>query len=84
MPSDATGGGCRFLDDDHRACGAPRRDGSSYCARHHAICYVAVGSRAERQHLQVIETIGTAVGGRTAGRGAISRQFVRRIERLQP
>ena len=33
---------CRYPYGDagaFRFCGQPRRDGSSYCAKHHAICY---------------------------------------------
>lgn len=37
--------GCRYIigelksDEPWRYCNAPRRDGSSYCKDHHAICY---------------------------------------------
>jgi hypothetical protein len=38
-------------------CGAPTRLGSSYCERHHALCYLAIGSRAERRRLRLIEKL---------------------------
>ena len=57
MPFDQIGGGCRYLADDLAPCGAPTRLGSSYCERHHALCHLAVGSRAERRRLELIERL---------------------------
>jgi hypothetical protein len=58
MPLDQFGGGCRYLGDDLVVpCGAPTRPGSSYCERHHALCHLAVGSRAEARRLQLIERL---------------------------
>jgi len=43
------GRGCQFIIGDHRGpdwrfCGEPRvRQDSSYCAAHHAVCYVRTG-----------------------------------------
>ena len=44
------GEGCAYLIDDaagRHDCGALRRPCSPYCAEHHAICYVVIGSRCE-------------------------------------
>ena len=76
--------GCAFVLDEpnrHRSCGAPRRLASSYCPFHHAICYIASGSRAEFKQLQEVETLASAVGGRRARQAAgPSRQFLKRLE----
>jgi hypothetical protein len=78
--------GCRFLDDDYRACGEPRRAGSSYCDHHHAICYLPAGSLAERERVRLMGRIADAVGGKASRRGMtdrlITRQFTARLERL--
>jgi hypothetical protein len=37
-------------------CGAPRRPCSPYCAHHHGICYVAIGSRREKAVLGISES----------------------------
>jgi hypothetical protein len=52
------GGGCAFLVTDGEQCGAPRKLASSYCPAHHALCYLAAGSRAERERLRLIELLG--------------------------
>jgi hypothetical protein len=76
--------GCSYVLDEcdgRRACGAPRREASSYCPHHHAICYVVSGSNAEVKRLQEVEALASAVGGRRARRQAEpSRQFLKRLE----
>jgi len=76
--------GCAYVldkSDGLRSCGAPRRLASSYCPFHHAICYIASGSRAEFKQLQEVETLASAVGGRRARQAAgPSRQFLKRLE----
>lgn len=47
-----------------RFCEAPRRPGSAYCARHHALCHLPGGSAAEHRKLREIEALATAAGGR--------------------
>ena len=52
-------GGCAYLIDDaagRHDCGAPRRPCSPYCAHHHGICYVAIGSRREKAVLGISES----------------------------
>ena len=66
-------------------CGATQRCGSSYCEEHYAACYLARGSKAERQRLREADNIGAMVGGRShdhRDRG-ISPAFVRRLEAVQ-
>jgi hypothetical protein len=76
--------GCQYLDTDLQPCGAPRRPGSSYCDHHHALCHLAVGSKAEGRRCREFERIGQAIGGRgPLGKGAPSAYFLRRIEDLQ-
>jgi hypothetical protein len=76
--------GCAYVLDEPggpRKCGAPRRQASSYCARHHALCYIISGSKAEFQKLREVETLASAVGGRRARQAAgPSRQFLKRLE----
>ena len=73
--------GCRFVDEHHRQCGAPRRPGSSYCPDHHAICRLAIGSRAERSEIRLVEWIGEPVGGRAGDRERVPpEKFMRRLE----
>jgi len=76
--------GCSFVLDEPggpRACGARRRQASSYCPQHHAVCYVVSGSDAEVKRLQEVEALASAVGGRRGRRqSAPSREFLRRLE----
>jgi hypothetical protein len=76
--------GCAFVLDDPggpQICGASRRQASSYCPRHHAVCYLASGSKAEFKQLREVETLANAVGGRRARQTAgPSRQFLERLE----
>jgi hypothetical protein len=75
--------GCAFILDEDGVCGAARRAGSPYCAHHHAVCYVAGGSRREQRRLRETEALAAAVGGR---RGQPSRvppdRFLRRMENV--
>ena len=77
--------GCAYVLDEPdglRSCGAPRRQASSYCPCHHAVCYIVSGSIAELKRLQEVETLASAVGGRRARQAAgPSRQFLKRLER---
>jgi hypothetical protein len=52
--------GCRFLDDNYKACGRPQRARSSYCPHHHAVCYLPIGSEAERQRIRMLRRIAAA------------------------
>lgn len=76
-------GGCAFILDREGACGEPQRPGSSYCARHHALCHISEGSSGERQRLKEAEALASAVGGR---RGRAARtppdRFLRRLEKI--
>jgi len=76
--------GCTYVLDEpdgRLACGAPRRQASSYCPRHHAVCYITSGSNAEIKRLREVEALASAVGGRRARRQAApSPQFLKRLE----
>jgi hypothetical protein len=61
--------GCAFILDDGGGCGAMRREGSPYCAHHHALCHVSEKSRKGRRRLKEAEALASAVGGR-AGKPA--------------
>jgi len=67
MPTPFGKDGCRYLVDDRwHQCGVKEQPGSSYCAEHHALCYLARNSVAEGRRLRLIDRIGDAVGGRQA------------------
>ena len=76
--------GCSYVLDEadgRRTCGAPRRQASSYCQRHHAVCYISSGTNAEAVRLREVEALASAVGGRRTRRQAEpSRQFLKRLE----
>jgi hypothetical protein len=76
--------GCPYILDEpghSRTCGAARRPASSYCPRHHALCYILSGSKAEVKRLREVEALASAVGGRRARQGIEpSRQFLERLE----
>jgi hypothetical protein len=76
--------GCSYVLDEpngRRICGAPRREASSYCPHHHAVCYIVSGSSAEVKRLREVEALASAVGGRRARPGAgPSRHFLERLE----
>lgn len=41
--------GCRYIGEDGKACGAPRRGGEfSYCEPHHVICHLPPPERAAK------------------------------------
>lgn len=89
LPGRGAGGedqGCAYVLHEQgcgRACGAPRRRGSSYCPRHHALCHVACGSIAETNRLREVEALASAVGGRRArDGGGPSRRFLKRLEQV--
>jgi hypothetical protein len=57
--------GCAYLIDDaigQRDCGALRLPSSPYCAHHHGICYVPIGSYRETRKLQWFEKLATKGG----------------------
>jgi hypothetical protein len=59
--------GCLYILDDRRSCDCARQfGGSPYCAAHHALCHLAVGSRAEQSRISEIEDIGRFIGARVA------------------
>ena len=57
-------GGCAFILDDGGRCGGGRKQNSSYCDHHHALCHIAEGSVRERRRLRETEALANAVGGR--------------------
>lgn len=59
--------GCAYILDGGGRCGAARREGSPYCAPHHARCHLSEESRRGRRRLKEAEALASAVGGR-AGR----------------
>ena len=75
--------GCAFILDGGGSCGDPRRQGSVYCAHHHALCHVPEGSSDEQRRLKETEALASAVGGR---RGRPARvppdRFLRRLENV--
>jgi hypothetical protein len=63
--------GCRFIlgsPSERDFCGADRQPGSSYCAHHHAICYVRPESAQERVVLREIAALAATVGGKMSRR----------------
>ena len=75
--------GCRYILDDgsRQWCGDPIH-ARSLCRRHHAICYVAPGSKAEQARLGEVEALAEAVGGKRSvtANAAPSARFLRRLE----
>ena len=76
--------GCAYIVGDGErphTCGEPLRQGSSYCPRHHALCHIRCGSKAEVARLREVETLASAVGGRQCrAAGGPSERFLRRLE----
>jgi hypothetical protein len=79
--------GCAYLlASNHQIgsaqrCGAAQQSGSPYCPRHHALCHLPHGSRAERVRLREVKALAEAVGGRRGrGGGGPSRNFLDRLE----
>jgi hypothetical protein len=69
-------------DADHRFCDSPRRLGSPYCPRHHALCHVRSGTKEEIRRLREVEALANMVGGRRArDAGEPPRRFLKRLER---
>jgi hypothetical protein len=80
--------GCAYLFSDAGEgvpdyCGAPRRPGSSYCPRHHALCYLPRGSRAEKARLREAKALADMVGGRCGWEEEDEppQRFIERLER---
>jgi hypothetical protein len=62
-------------------CGAERRPGSPYCPKHHALCHLPRGSRAERVRLREVNTLADIVGGRRGREDSgPSQRFLDRLE----
>jgi hypothetical protein len=79
--------GCAFLlegaDDWQVPCGRPRRQDSSFCPKHHALCHVPAGSDAERRGLAEAEALARAVGGRLGREWhAPPEPLLRRLDRI--
>ena len=84
MPTAIGARGCRFVLDDQHQCGVPPRRSSSYCEEHHALCYIAAGSAADKKRLREVAKIGAMVGGRGGfAAGPMTDKFVRRLESVQ-
>jgi hypothetical protein len=79
--------GCAYLlasDKEARSaerCGVAQQSGSPYCPRHHTLCHLPRGSRAERVRLREVKALAEVIGGRR-GRdgGGPSRNFLDRLE----
>jgi hypothetical protein len=71
--------GCRYIGENGSACGAPRKPMSSYCADHHALCYLAIGSNRERREQQEQDRIAARVAGRMQKRGQGISHWVTRM-----
>jgi hypothetical protein len=66
-------GGCAYVIEDANGqhdCGALRQSRSSYCAHHHGICYVVIGSRHETRALGWFEKLAAKAGKGRAPLGA--------------
>jgi hypothetical protein len=83
--------GCAFILGDSEeqgsgarvVCGRPRRQASTYCADHHALCHIAEGSGNERRQLNATEALATAVGGRRGKPARVPPHWLlRRLEKL--
>jgi hypothetical protein len=76
--------GCAYISGEsanQRRCGAPRRPGSAYCDRHHALCHLGCGTAAEKDALREVEALARMVGGRRGTRaGHPPPRFLRRLE----
>lgn len=57
-------GGCKYLINEpgRLDCGAVLQPGSPYCAHHHGVCYLAVGSRKEAHKLRSFEQLARYTG----------------------
>jgi hypothetical protein len=78
--------GCRFILDGPGgkavACEVPVKAGSSYCATHHAVCYLRPESESAASALQEIEEIAAAVGGRCSVGRAPAAKFLSRLTEI--
>jgi hypothetical protein len=82
---DLTGCGCRFPLSDSSPwifCCHRRKPGSSYCAAHHAVCYLTRGGSGERKAIERIERLAAFVGGRASDKQSQpSEAFISRADR---
>ena len=56
---------CAYLIDDangQHECGRLRRPNSPYCAYHHGICHMVIGSRRETRKLWWFEQLAAKAG----------------------
>jgi hypothetical protein len=53
---------CPYILDNGQSCGAPSNSRSSYCAEHHALCYLTPEQAKGRA--REFEAYAAAVGGR--------------------
>ena len=79
--------GCAYLltvDQDPTQpgyCRAVRQPGSPYCPRHHALCHLPRGSRAEHVRLREVRALAQIVGGRRGREdGGPPQRFLDRLE----
>ncbi len=76
--------GCLYLLEDRQPCGCARQfGGSPYCRLHHALCHLAVGSRAEQSRIAEIEIAAKFVGGRLGRRAPLGippSRFMRALD----
>jgi hypothetical protein len=79
--------GCAYLltcDQDParpRHCGVARQPGSPYCPRHHALCHLPRGSRAEHVRLREVKALAEMVGGRRGREdNGPPQRFLERLE----
>ena len=76
-------GGCAFIQDNDDRCGGEPKPGSSYCAEHHALCHLLVGSPGEWRGLRETEALACAVGGRQGDHHRVPPdRFLRRLEKV--
>lgn len=82
--------GCAYVIDGADAgagcvklCNAPRREASSYCSSHHALCRLPKGGTGETRTLREIEALADTVGGKQ-GRPAREppEHLLRRLDRV--
>ena len=80
--SDQDSGCVYLLSGNDRFCDSPRRRGSPYCPRHHALCHIRSGTNEEMTRLREVEALANAVGGRRARDASEPPgRFLRRLER---
>lgn len=77
-------GRCRYIGEDLlQSCAHASKLGSSYCAPHHTLCHISVGTYAELARLAEIDALAAAVGGKLPRRGgAPSPRFLAQLKML--